>query len=168
MKVGNKLLKLQLWDTAGQEKFRNITKSFYSSAKGIMLIYSVDSRESFEQVGYWMEQIKELAPKEVSVILIGNKSDIDKLPINNEMKIPHRCVSYEEGQSLAEKYEIKFFETSAKEDINVTEAFGTLSKGIVSQLRTSIPVDMNTSFRIKKKHPQPPPESKCFLSRIFS
>jgi len=164
VEVGDKKLKLQLWDTAGQEKFRNITRSFYSNAKGILLVYSINKRESFEQVGYWMGQIKELAPKDVCIILLGNKSDIDNIPIENEMGIPPRCVSFEEGQQLADKYETKFYETSAKEDININESLYEMSKTIVKNFD---PNAMMASQVIKRKVP-PKPEEKCFISKLFS
>lgn len=116
--------KCQLWDTAGQEKFHVITKSYYRGAHGIALVYDVCDKNSFDKLGYWMENIKTEASEDVFLILIANK--IDK---------PDRVVSSEEGKSVADKHGYKYFETSAKSGLNVVKAFESLSILIVSELQ---------------------------------
>ncbi len=87
IKVEDKVLKLQIWDTAGQESFRSITKIFYRGAHAAILTYSVTKRESFSNLFDWLHEIKTSCPNDVIPLLIGNKSDIKKL----------REVSFEEG-----------------------------------------------------------------------
>ena len=98
-----KLVKLQIWDTAGQEKFHSITKSFYKGANGIILIYSVIDNNSLNNVKKWMESIKAQVPEDVAVILVGNKKDDEEM----------RQVTLEEGEDMAENYQLPFFECSA-------------------------------------------------------
>ena len=109
-------LKMQVWDTAGQERFRTITTAYYRGAMGILLVYDVTDEQSFHNVATWMDQIDQHADRSVNRILLGNKCDLLE-----------RVVSTERGQQLAKKYGIPFFETSAKSDFNVTEAFETMA-----------------------------------------
>eukprot|EP01029_Cantina_marsupialis_P016772 TRINITY_DN3754_c0_g1_i1.p1 TRINITY_DN3754_c0_g1~~TRINITY_DN3754_c0_g1_i1.p1 ORF type:complete len:199 (-),score=37.60 TRINITY_DN3754_c0_g1_i1:30-626(-) len=120
--LDGKKVKLQIWDTAGQERFKTITTSYFKGAQGIMLVYDVTDRQSFENVRRWKEQIQQHADKNVNCILVGNKVD------NKE----RRVVSTEEGARLAKNIdstgakvsdlsEMGFFESSAKENINVQE-----------------------------------------------
>jgi len=117
----DKKLKLQIWDTAGQERFRTITTAYYRGAMGILLVYDVTDERSFANVKNWMRQIEQHASESVNKILIGNKCDVDPAD---------RRVSLEQGRKLAEEYRIKFFETSAKENVNVDEAFYTVARDI--------------------------------------
>mmetsp|Transcript_23958 Transcript_23958/g.42661 ORF Transcript_23958/g.42661 Transcript_23958/m.42661 type:complete len:205 (-) Transcript_23958:329-943(-) len=110
-------LKLQIWDTAGQERFRTITVSYFKGAHGIVLMYDVTDRETFDSISHWLAQIKEHADAQVNVVLVGNKCDIaDK-----------RQVATEEGQQLADEYKLKFFETSAKANTRVDETFTAIA-----------------------------------------
>ena len=120
----DKKLKLQIWDTAGQERFRTITTAYYRGAMGILLVYDVTDERSFANVKTWMKQIEQHASENVNRVLIGNKCDA--APAD-------RRVTLEQGKKLAEEYGIKFFETSAKEKINVDEAFLTIAKDIVQR-----------------------------------
>ena len=114
-KIGKRNFRLSLWDTAGQERFRNITKQYFRGAHGMVLVYDSTDRVSFENVNHWISQIEEADMGESSgviVTLVANKCD----QINQE-------VSEEEGQALADERGIRFFKTSAKQNINVSEAF---------------------------------------------
>ena len=117
-------LKQQQWDTAGQERFRTITTAYYRGAMGILLVYDVTDERSFQNVKNWMKQIEQHASENVNKVLIGNKCDVPA---------SERRVTLEQGKKLAEEYGIKFFETSAKEKINVDEAFMTIAKDIVQR-----------------------------------
>ena len=117
--VDGKKLKLQIWDTAGQEKFRTITESYYKGSAGVILTYACNDRKSFENVGSWMKQIDARSRLGICKILVANKCDALT-----------RVVSTEEGQQLADSYGIKFFEVSAKEDFNIKELFDAAAKDV--------------------------------------
>ena len=115
---------MSIWDTAGQERYRNITKNFYKGAQGIILVYSIENRESFQNVETWKKQIEDHSDIHTCCILLANKCDLDE---------KERKVTLEEGKKLAEKYEMPFFETSAKKDINITEAFNKLAEDLINE-----------------------------------
>lgn len=108
------------WDTAGQERFRTLTSSYYRGAHGIIIVYDVTDRDTFENVKTWMSEIDKFATQGVCKILVGNKCDMNE----------ERQVTYEEGQQLAKQYEIPFLEASAKKSVNVANSFLTMSQAI--------------------------------------
>mmetsp|Transcript_53480 Transcript_53480/g.48089 ORF Transcript_53480/g.48089 Transcript_53480/m.48089 type:complete len:204 (+) Transcript_53480:164-775(+) len=121
VEIDGKRVKLQIWDTAGQERFRTITTAYYRGAMGVLLVYDITDEQSFLNIRNWMRNIEQHATENVKKILIGNKADC-----NDE-----RVISETRAQELANEYGIKFFETSAKSDINVYESFVTIAKDIV-------------------------------------
>jgi len=122
--LDGKRVKLQIWDTAGQEQFRTITRSYFRGAQGIVLVYDITDRGTFNSVRSWMSQIADHADAQVNRVLIGNKCDHETA----------RQVSTEEGNRLADEYGVKFFETSAKNDINVSECFTTIAREAKSRI----------------------------------
>lgn len=111
IQVGNKRVKLQIWDTAGQEKFRVITKTYYRNAAGIIIAYDVTNGNSFVNTKRWIEEVKNNCGDDgVPIVLVGNKCDS-----------PEKVVTLEDQQDYAKLINLKFFETSAKENINVDE-----------------------------------------------
>lgn len=111
IRVQDKILKLQIWDTAGQESFRSITKIFYRGAHAAILAYSVGMRSSFESLNEWLKEIRNSCSPDVLLFLIGNKSDISPI---------HREVTYEEALEFQKKNNILYFtETSAKSGDNI-------------------------------------------------
>ena len=99
MKLKNgKTVKIQIWDTAGQDKFRAITKNYYKGSHGIILIYDITNPKTFQNITDWVSQVREEASNNVVIYLIGNKIDL-----SNE-----RNVSTEEGKELAEKLGLPF------------------------------------------------------------
>ena len=114
-----KQVRVQLWDTAGQERFRTIAKSYYKGAHGIILMYDVTHQKSFDSMKKWLIQIKEEASSKVCIILVANKIDSEE-----------RVISKEDGQALAKSYNLNIFESSAKENINVSEAFQDVVEGV--------------------------------------
>ncbi|GAB5032545.1 rab gtpase [Nannochloropsis oceanica] len=124
LELDGKRIKLQIWDTAGQERFRTITTSYFRGAQGILLVYDVTDRRSFESIRNWVGQIQQHADVHVNKILIGNKCDMT----------PLRVVTTEEGQSLANDFGIQFFETSAKNDVNVEKSFVTIAREVKNRM----------------------------------
>ena len=121
---GGKRIKIQIWDTAGQERFRTITTAYYRGAMGIMLVYDVTDERSFNNIRNWIRNIDQYASEGVNKILIGNKCD----------DVDRRVVDRERGAELAREYGLKFMETSAKNNVNVDEAFLSLAKDIKKRL----------------------------------
>ena len=117
-------VKLQIWDTAGQEQFRTITRSYFRGAQGIVLVYDITDRGTFNSVRSWMAQINEHADGQVNKILVGNKCDNSSA----------RKVSADEGRKLADEYGVRFIETSAKQNVNVTEAFRAIAQQVTSRI----------------------------------
>ena len=115
-----KSIKLQIWDTAGQDRFRAITKNYYKGSHGIILIYDVTSRRTFESIRNWVSQIREEATEKVTIYLVANKIDMDE----------DRKVKKEEGEKLAKELGLPFMETSAKSGINVDKIFDDLVERI--------------------------------------
>ncbi|KAL7672569.1 hypothetical protein ACOME3_007454 [Neoechinorhynchus agilis] len=124
--IGDRAVRLQIWDTAGQEKFFNITRSYYRNADSIVLIFDVSRAESFNNVRRWMNNIEENASGSVHRILVGNKCDLE-----NE-----RVVTKSAGESLAHQYNIEYMETSAKSNINVNNLFLSVTNSLM--LKTDI------------------------------
>ncbi|CAM2702857.1 unnamed protein product [Rotaria socialis] len=120
--LGDKKIKLQIFDTAGQERFRSVTHSYYRDANALLLLYDVTSYSSFENISAWLSEIKESAHDGVIIMLIGNK--IDK---------SQRVVSRETGERLARDYEVSFIETSAKTSQNVELAFMATAQALLDK-----------------------------------
>ncbi len=122
---------IKIWDTAGQERYRSLSTQYVKNCDGILLVYSICDRNSFEKINNWIKEVedKKSNENEIPVVLIGNKIDIDDLN-NSEIKLK-RQISFEEGKKFAERYGIKFFECSAKKNINVMESFQFLIDQIV-------------------------------------
>ena len=140
-----KNVKLQIWDTAGQDRFRAITKNYYKGANGIILIYDVTNLQSYENVKNWIAQIKESANQNVIIYLVGNKIDI---------KEEDRCVKTEDGKKLAEEFKLPFFESSAKIGININEIFEQIVEKIdevYSQLEPPKTTKKNKLYKGKVK-----------------
>jgi len=131
----DKRVKLQIWDTAGQERYRTITTAYYRGAMGFILMYDVTSEESFSSVHDWCTQIKTYSWDNAQVILVGNKCDMED----------ERVISYERGKQLADSLGLQFFETSAKENINVRAVFERLVDMICEKMSESLDADPNVN-----------------------
>ena len=110
IKISGKIIKLQMWDTAGADRFRSITKSYYRGSNIICLVYDVTNLNSFKNIKNWMKDIEDFKKEKVYIVLVGNKCDsLD------------RVIAEEEGINLAKEHNIDFLETSAKNDKNIFE-----------------------------------------------
>ena len=107
------VVKAQIWDTAGQERYKAITSAYYKGAKGAFIVYDITRKESFENVTKWAEQLKSTADKNLTIIIVGNKTDLED----------QRQVTSEEGQNKANSLESAFIETSAASGSNLDKAF---------------------------------------------
>ena len=141
LKVGGINIKLQIWDTAGEERYRAITSAYYKGSKGCFIVYDITSEVSFENVEKWYEEIMKSAEKGISVILVGNKCDLE-----NERKI-----SIEMGQNKAKNLNSPFFETSALNNINIMTAFQNISEDIYNKCKNEKNLEDDDDYEIVPK-----------------
>lgn len=132
MNIDDTDVKLQIWDTAGQERFRSITESFYRGCHGVLLVFDLTDRDTFEKVKAWIMSIHEKAGKNVVICLVGNKLDL-KDGDGVDMVPTH------EIDELSEAHNIKYFLVSAKENININSAFNYLAKEIKDNILREAP-----------------------------
>lgn len=118
IEVNGTRVKLQIWDTAGQEQFHSVASSYYRNAHGIMLIYDISSAESFIHISKWVANIGKNAPTNVKQVLIGNKCDVEE---------GKRVIEKDRGTMLAKELDMPFIETSAKANINIDTIFELLT-----------------------------------------
>ena len=123
IEIEDKKVKLQIWNSAIQDRFRNIPINYLESTQGFLLVYNIIEHESFEKLSFWLEQIKGYAPENIKMVLVGNNCDLA-----NERK-----VSIEEAEEFAKKNNMKFFEASPKEGANVNELFFCLANEIYQE-----------------------------------
>jgi len=140
IELDGKKIKLQIWDTAGQERFRTITTAYYRSAMGVLLVYDVTDDKSFANIKNWIRNIEQHASENINKVLVGNKCDLgDK-----------RIIDTARGKSLADEFKIPFFETSAKNSINVEEAFISLARDVKKRLiDTAKPSSTESGVQLK-------------------
>ena len=113
VEIGNNTFRIQIWDTAGQENFKSITRSYFKNSICAIICYDITSKDSFDNVSSWIEDCKSQCYKSVHMVLVGNKTDLNE----------RRVVSTDEGKEFADKLGISFYETSAKTGENVEKVF---------------------------------------------
>ncbi|KAL1215784.1 Ras-related protein RABB1b [Cardamine amara subsp. amara] len=138
-------IKFQIWDTAGQETFRSITRSYYRGAAGVLLVYDITRRGTFNHVASWLEDVQQHVSRNMSIILIGNKCDLDD----------KRAISKEEGQQFAQEHGLLFLEVSAKTAENVEEAFIKTAANILQKIQNCVFDVSNESMGIKVGYSRP-------------
>eukprot|EP01083_Nonionella_stella_P272002 922126_1 len=121
--MNNEIVKLQIWDTAGQDRFKAITTTFYRGAHGIVIVYDVTDRSTFANIKSWLYEVDRYAVDNVCKLIIGNKCDL----------INDRVVSYEEAKEFADYLNIQYIECSAADNLNVSYAFQSLTKQILDR-----------------------------------
>ncbi|ONK75592.1 uncharacterized protein A4U43_C03F18520 [Asparagus officinalis] len=114
--ISHKSVKAQIWDTAGQERYRAVTSAYYRGAVGALLVYDITKRQSFDHIPRWLEELRSHADKNIVIMLVGNKSDLED----------QRQVSLDDAKEFAQKEGLFFLETSALESTNVEPAFMTV------------------------------------------
>ena len=122
--VRDKNIRIQIWDTAGQECFKSISRGYYKSSVCGLIVYDITSRESFNNVSTWVEECQNNGPRTITLVLVGNKSDLEE----------NRVVKYEEGEELANRYNMKFYETSAFNGNNVDKLFYDTTEIILTNM----------------------------------
>lgn len=123
LQIEGKIVKLQLWDTAGQDRYRNIVSSYYRGAHGVILMFDLTSPETFSRVEEWYEESQKYLATQIPRLIIGNKSDLKT----------ERAVAREDAIDLATRFGMQYIETSAKDNSNVSEAIGLLAKQIIAK-----------------------------------
>jgi Ras-related protein Rab-8A len=122
--LGGRSVRLSIFDTAGQERYRTITASYYRGSQGIVLVYDITERNSFESMRNWLEQIDQCADARVMKVLVANKVDLEDA----------RKVDRSEGEALAREFNMKYFETSAQTGLNVTDVFHGIAWSIQDEI----------------------------------
>jgi len=120
-------IKLQIWDTAGQERYRAVTRSYYRGAVGALILYDVTSRDSYNNLPTWLQDAREQAWKDISIIAVGNMRPQEE-----------RQVSFLEASRFAQEQDILFLETSALTGENVQDVFHTLAQRILNKVEEGI------------------------------
>lgn len=136
-----KKVRLQIWDTAGQERFRGIASSYYRLCLGVVIVYDVTNRDSFNNLDFWFDEVLSYADENVEIVLIGNKSDL----------VARREVTIEEGIDYARKRNIPFYETSALDNKNgqIQQVFQELCQRVV--LNTNLHSKISSTTNQRKK-----------------
>ena len=140
--INNRNIRIQIWDTAGQEAFRSITRSYYKSSTCAFIVYDISDRKTFDNVITWVKECKDMCYKDILIVLIGNKCDLEG----------KRGVSYDEGEKFANDNNLLFFETSAKDGTNINEAFTMATTNLVEKIESGqIQLDTaNSGIKIGK------------------
>ena len=114
IKIKDQIVKLQIWDTCGQEVYRSLISSFYRNSSLAIIVYSIDNQESFDNLESWLDEIKSQTHPNLKIFLIGNKADLED----------QRVVKTKEAEELAKEHNLDLFlETSAKTGFNAQEVF---------------------------------------------
>ena len=136
IKINDRDIRIQIWDTAGQETYRSITRTYYKSSTCAFIIYDITDRKSFSNITSWLNECKEMCYKDILICLVGNKTDLEE----------KRAVQRAEGEKFAEDNGLLFFETSAKNGQNIEEMFYKCTEDIVTKIENGkIVVDAFTS-----------------------
>ena len=137
--LGDKKVKLQIWDTAGQESFKSITRAYYRGAAAALICYDITNHESFGNLYSWLDECKTNGNPEMTLVLVGNKIDL----------ADNREVSTEEGRQFAEENEMLFFETSAKTAQKVGDLFQKSASKIYEKIEKGVIDPKNESYGVK-------------------
>jgi small GTP-binding protein len=163
--INDQNIRLQIWDTAGQERFRATPSAYYRGAHGVIIVFDVCDKSSFVKLtssNSWLEDLTKYMVLGADKILVGNKID----------RVESREVTTQEAKEFAEKNEMKYYETSAKQDIGITPMFEDLANILLNESEKQLepstydkpyesPVDIKISPSIDLKQNEPPPTKCC-------
>ena len=139
-KVDNNIVKVQIWDTAGQERYRSITNAYYKGAKGALVAYDITNKNSFENLDRWISDLKTNGDDNISIILLGNKTDLED----------KRVITTEEGKNKAKFYKCFFLETSALNGSNIEKAFNELIMDVYKNNHETFETQANIQINTDK------------------
>ena len=140
LKIENNIVKVQIWDTAGQERYRSRTSAYYKGAKGAFIVYDITNKKSFDNLDKWILDLKTNGDDKLSVILLGNKSDLED----------KRVISTEEGKKKAELNKFSFMETSALNGNNIEKAFTELIMEVYQNNHEMIENQAKVNVKVNK------------------
>jgi Ras-related protein Rab-2A len=161
IKVDGQNIKLQIWDTAGQESFRSITRSFYRKADGVILMYDITARHTFENCSDWLDEIKQNSSLDIVIYLVGNQIDLDADAGES------REVTTEEGSAFFQQNRLNGFkETSAKSGLNVEGVFEELTRILYKKWRDRKDIDVDAGVMINPYKPKPKKKC-CYIKHLF-
>ena len=149
-KINNKIIRVKIWDTAGQEIFHSLTKNFYRKADGIIIVYDVTNKDSFDKIHDWVKSVHDNIDtyREIHMLIVGNKIDLEE----------SRQVSKEEGEKICKYFDIPYFEASAKNADGVRNFMMKIIKDIVNNK-----VNDRSSFNLRNYYADIEDEKKgCF------
>ena len=139
--INNTKIKLKIWDTTGQERFKTLTSQYYNGADGALLIFDVTNKESFERINFWMNELNEKKKlNELGLLLIGNKIDLNE----------KRNVKKEEAEEFAKEYNINYYETSALQNINIKNIINDIAQQCLNKIQKNDEFYFQNSLNEKK------------------
>ena len=147
IEIKNKNIRIQIWDTAGQEKYRAITRNLFLKVLGVLIIYDITNEKSYNNLKTWVELIREDCGSHMQIIIVGNKCDLDS----------ERKINQEEVMKYAKKEKIEYIETSCKTGENVQKAVKTICEKILEN--NDLSTDM--SFTLNSSSFMAPKKKKC-------
>jgi len=148
MDIEGTVVKLQIWDTAGQEKFRSVAKSYFRHAVGVIMVFDITDRKSFDDLSLWLNDVHTLCDSNAAITLIGNKTDLES----------QRAVTTTEATSYANTHQLQYLETSAKGGDNVQEAFYRAAKSVFDRAEKG---QLSSKTNNAGSMPVPQPQGGC-------
>jgi Ras-related protein Rab-1A len=148
LNVNNTSVTLQIWDTAGQETFRNITSRYYRGAHGVIIMFDLTKKDTMYNLKAWLSDIEKYADIGVHKIIVGNKCDCKDT----------RVISQQDAENFIAGMSLEYVETSVKDNINVTKAFETLTKKILNDKNTTLNQSSNGVVNLARNQPA---QKKC-------
>ena len=144
IKIRDKIYRIQLWDTAGQEEFQSISRGYYKSGACALVVYDVTDRDSFNNISTWLDECKNNGPSTITLVLVGNKIDLED----------KRNVSYEEGEEFATRNNMQFFETSALNGTNIEKLFNDTLESIIRKIEANYYKDNESGIEFNAQNNQ--------------